>query len=370
MNGSANRRGPSRIPLQHRMKRRFRQLTPMLVWSVVLIATVGLYFRQVDGTSVTGFAREIRYSVAPETTGRLKGLEVLLNQEVNRGQIVASFEDKELLLILQEARTELNRLAFELGVDQQTNLRRFARDAENAHIDYLEALSSLAEKRIELQGLELTLDRTRMLRENDATPLSTLDDDRIAFEAQSERIEIEETMVQAMQRAYQEADKRYHEFLNEYVMETPDIGLPLKSLENAIKVQEVRIEKANLAILRLVLRAPADGRVIEIYRRPGEVVVAGQPVVSIVEPRSTEMVAYLPEHRILDVETDTLVKLRRVAEPDRVYESWIAGVGSHLETLPVRLTPGAVAPDWGVAMYIPLPDSLAAIPGEAIEVFF
>ncbi len=384
MDESVNRPGPSRLSARYRMKRYIRRPIPLIVWGLVLIGTAALYIRQEVGISVTGYAEEIRYSIAPEATGRLQRLEVFLNQQVIRGQIVASFEDEELLLRLQEAGTELDRLAFELGresalweldaagqqVDQQTNLRRFARDAENTHIEYLDALASLAEGRVELHGLELKLGRTLQLEENELASASLLDVDRIAYQAQSEWVEKQVSMTKIMRTTHREAEARYRKFLSEYVVETPDVDLLIKPLENAIKVQEIRIEQVNLAIVRLVLRAPADGRVVEIFRRAGEVVAAGQPVVSIIEPLSTQMVAYLPEPRILDYQPGAQVRFRRAADPGRVFDSWIAHMGSNVNPIPRRLGPGAADPGWGLAVFIPLPDSLEALPGEAFEVFF
>ena len=363
---------------------RRRRLGPLLVWVGVLMVVVALYVRQEAGGNLTGYAREIRYGVASETAGRLQRLEVTLNQDVSRGQIVASFEEKKLLLQLEEARTELNRIANELGreralwelnaagqqVDQQTNLRRFAQDASNAHIDYLTALAALAEDRITKQGLELTLNRTRQLEEHEFTSASDLDDDRIAFEALEAKVAKQESTTVAMFEACENADARYRKFLRNYVADTPDSQLLLKPLENAIEVQEIRIEMVNLAIVECVLRSPTNGRVAEIYHHAGEVVAAGQPVLSIVEPRASELVAYLPEHRIFDLQPGTEVRVRRVADPNRTFASSVASLGSSVDQMPLRLDPTAMAPRWGLAVIIPLPPSMEAIPGESFEISF
>ncbi|MBZ0268632.1 HlyD family secretion protein [bacterium] len=376
--------GPFRIPARHRARLHSRRLVPLVVWTVVLIGAVGLHHRQEGTAPVAGFAEAVRVGVAPLAAGWLEQLQVSLHQDVFRGQVVALLDDEELLLQVREAREELDRLASELGreralweldvagqqVDQQTNLRRFARDAEIAHVDYLDALADLAERRIEQQGLELTLQRTRELHRNDLTPLATLDEDRIALQALDEWIADQELRVESMLTMHRDAQARYREFLDEYAVETPGADLLLEPLEHAARIQEVRIERLNLAIVRRVLRAPRDGRVVEIHRREGEVVAAGEPVLSILVPRATEVVAYLPERQALDVEAGAAVKLLRVADPRQTFESSVGHLGSSVERMPGRVDPAALSPAWGVSVHISLPESPVVRPGEAFEVFF
>jgi multidrug resistance efflux pump len=370
--------------ISRRMKLRLRRLTPLLVWVGVLLLATPLYFRQVGGGTVTGFAREVRYSVSPEAAGRLNRLEVKLNQDVIAGQIVASLEDDDVRLQLREARTELDRLARELGreramweldaagqqVDQQTNLRRFARDASDAHIEHLVAMADLAENRIKLQGLELTLGRTRQLVEEEHSSVATLDDDRIAYEALRDKITGQKKAVAAMFQAHRDAGDRYQEFLTGYLLDVPDTELLLKPLESGLKIQDIRIERVNLAISRCVLRAPVSGRVAEILHQTGEVVAAGQPVLTILDPRPTGVVAYLPENQILDLEPGTEVRLRRVADPRQSFPSSVSSLGASVDQMPLRVDPLAATPGWGLAVFVPLPESQDAKPGEAFLISF
>lgn len=381
---NANSLARNRIPLWYRLRRHFMRLPPLLIWLAAIVGAGILYLREEQGLTVTGFAGEIRYSVAPGIAGRLDHLEVDIGQDVRRGELIARLDDSTLLFELEEARVELERLKLELGrqkalwdlsaagqrTDLQTNLRRFARDAEEAHIEYLDALANLAEDRIRLQGLELIANRSRVLRDSDVGSLAGLEQDLYAFRALEESVAKQEPFVETMRDRYEKADRRFEKFASENMEEIPSIDILLKPLEYAVKVQEVRIEQVHLSIAQLVLEAPARGKVAAIFRRSGEFVEMGQPVIEIVDPKPAEIVAYIPETRIHDVEAGASVLICALADRERSFESRVSFLASSIEQLPVRLAPSALAPSWGLAAHIACPENADLKPGEAIEIRF
>lgn len=384
MAGTTPHANPPRIPPRLRMKLHRRRLTPLFVWLAVLIVAVAIQIRKGGGLRVTGFAEEVRYAVAAETAGRLERLAVERNATVFRGQVVAAFEAADLRLRLREARAELDRLADELDrdrtlrelaaaelrADRRMDRRRLARDVSSARIAHLSALADLGEDRIALQGLQLTLDRTRQLAAGDALSTAALDEDRVACEALAERVARQETTVAALQEAHRDAEARYRDLLESGDGDAPGSAPPSEPLASAIAAQEVRIEMVTRAIGERLLRAPADGRVAEVFHRAGEVVAAGEPVLSIVQPHATELVAYLPERRMFGLRPGDPVEIRRAADPGRTYVSEIAALGASVERMPPRVDPAGAVPRWGLAVFIPLPGSVAARPGEAFTVSF
>jgi len=367
-----------------RLKIRLRRSRPLLVWLLVLSVALVLYARREGGIVVAGVAEEIRYEVASTTDGRLDALHVIRNQAVTRGQMVASLDAEALRLELREARAELSRLTAELAsetlllaediegrrLDRQVDLRRFARDVEGAHVDYLDALAGLAEDRIELQGLEIELERTSRLHESELTSADQYDEDRIACEALRASVAEQTDLVEALELGYEHARTRRDAQLSVYKEQSLELSALLEPHEYAIEVQGVRIEKVNLAINGRLLRAPADGIVTDVVARAGEVIAAGQPVVTIVEPCARKAIAYLPEDRVLDVQPGDEVRVRRVADRGRGLRSTVAALDAGLCSVPDRLVPSPGVASWGRAVYVALPSELAIRPGEALEVAF
>lgn len=373
-----------RIPLRSRLKRRLIRLPPLIIWGFAVAGAVALYLRQEQMSAVKGFAAEVRYTVASEVSGRLKRLEVSLHQEVAKGQVVAALDEAELQLDLHESRAELERIRAELSregalfqvdiatykTDWHTQLRRFTRDAENARIDYLAGKAELATDKISLQGLVLNYDRSRALAESEYAPLEMYDQDRVAREALEEKIAGYEPTLVALEERWHESESRFDRFVRECAELTGSEDVMLRPFEYALRVQEIRIEKVNLAITQLVLRAPAAGCVTKIFKRSGEALLQGEAVVSILDPRSNEILAYVAEENILRVEQGSSVTLRRKADPKTILEGTVAFLGEEIGQLPVRLNPMVTVPRWGLAVTISLPDSMWVKPGEAFDIFF
>ena len=68
--------------------------------------------------------------------------------------------------------------------------------------------------------------------------------------------------------------------------------------EALVEQRRAELAQADKHLLELAPRAPADAFVEKLFYRPGEVVAAGQPVVSLLPPGNVKLVFFLPEPRL------------------------------------------------------------------------
>ena len=297
---------------------------------------------------------------------------------------MAALDDSELLLALAEAKAELGRINAELAREDTvralrmtelkteglSELRRFVRDQHVAHISYLRGVADLAEDKAKLKGLDARLKRTEGLETQAVATGRTLDKDRSAFEAIKKRIEKSEALVATMHLRWLQAQKDYEEFLEKNSNDAPERQLLLEPFRYAIEVQQARIEQANLSLSKLVLRSPVDAVVASILRRPGEVVAAGQPILRLIQPAALEILAYVPEERLLEVEMDQIVRLERTAAPGQVIKGRVQQLGTELVQLPARASLGSRVPLRGFPIHISLSAELKIRPGESFTIKF
>ena len=64
------------------------------------------------------------------------------------------------------------------------------------------------------------------------------------------------------------------------------------------------------------LRADADGVITDLKLEPGQVVVAGQTVISLAHTAETEIVVDVPENRLPDIRAADRCRHPPVVEPD------------------------------------------------------
>lgn len=93
---------------------------------------------------------------------------------------------------------------------------------------------------------------------------------------------------------------------------------------------------AQLAAVRaqLVLLAPFDGLVTVRHREPGEVVAAGTPVVTVLDPDDRWVRVYVPEDRVGRLSLDMPAEIRGDSRPDRAFEGRVVHIASEAEFTP------------------------------------
>lgn len=355
--------------------RHVRRLPGLGMWLVALTMTTVLFVRSERGLVLTGFAAEITTQVGPVVAGRLRDVPVTADQKVVAGQVVAWLDDTEPRLEAELAEAELRRLRQEVQretaswhLDLESDRRRFIAEHDEARLAHLEARAVLAAASVQLAGLESNLERTRALAAAALASIATLEDDSIACQTQRELVQGQTELVAALAARQGEAAARLRQFAD-------TVGAPAASalpaaLAAAVEVQEATLQLAELARARCALRAPVAGVVGEILRRPGEAVAAGEPVVTLVEERALEVVAYVTEDRAADVVAGRPVTLRRAARPGWTAAARIASVAAGVTMVPERSDPGAPLPAWGRAVRVRLPEGCDARPGEAFRILF
>jgi hypothetical protein len=132
------------------------------------------------------------------------------------------------------------------------------------------------------------------------------------------------------------------------------------------------------------LKAPVDGVVIPVQQqanealmrrpgekiigRPGEVVTAGEPILAIAEASPSEIVAYIGDTLLGQVEENMPVEIIKDREPPQIARSQITQIGPTMELMPERMWLYPNIPQWGRSILIEIPEGLELIPGEMIGI--
>jgi multidrug resistance efflux pump len=141
-----------------------------------------------------------------------------------------------------------------------------------------------------------------------------------------------------------------------------DVKTPI---EDAIKKHKEELDTVYGAV---ELRAPMDGVVSAIFRRKGERIVTGEPLLTVSAPEGTRIVGYLRQPIMTLPSTNDTVIITTRGHPRRKGTGQILSVGTQYDIMRAGLfSQDNARIDTGLTILVELPSGLNVIPGELVD---
>jgi len=340
------------------------------------------------------------HEVAAPCDGQLRIVCVELFDEVTKGQTLAALDDELVKAQMAAISAEIAHLMAQLIPTQDqmladaanletTNVadqRRFSVDVENAGLRILELRALIASDQITLEDLAMEVKILQELVEQDAIAPYELQRAQVQYDSLAKKIEENEHLLEQANADLEQAQQRRDEFAQRQP-QYPSVDSALEVIRKEARVQEKLLEQLLLQLASLVIKAPADGIVIQvasnarnvalrrqgegILRRPGEVVLAGEPILTIAERQPTQIVAYARENQLNWIGEGLTVELVELAQSRgkaRVARSQILRVGPTMEQMPQQLWRNPNIPEWGRPFMVKAPPQMKLIIGERVGI--
>jgi multidrug resistance efflux pump len=386
-------------------------LLPILVWLAALACVIGLFTRRSQRFEIVGMARNSVVHVSVNCQARLKTVPVKLFEKVTKGQTVAIADTildneqprLELQTQLDTIVAQIEHLSAQLVPTQETlladesdrsinriaRMRTFDVDIENARIRILSLRSQIASDQILLEDLAAEVKDTRDLVEQKVIAPYEQEKAQVQYDALAKKIDENKNLLEQAKSDLEQAQQRREEYAKNNPF-NPSVDDALEVIRKQIAVQENLMKGvyAQLDALKaresLEVKAPIDGIVIPIQQqtneagllrpgekiigRPGEVVTAGEPILSIAEDRPNEIIAYIGERLLGQLQANMPVELIKEREPPQIARSQITQIGPTMELMPERMWLNPNIPQWGRPVLIEIPEGLELIPGETVGI--
>ncbi len=384
----------SRIPTplkQHWYRFRVGTL-PLISFLGCVVLMLWLWERQAYHGSFVGEVATTSVDVKADIAGQLAFPPAeqywQLYDPVEEGAIVARLDERPTRARLATVQAESKRLQAELAA-AQTNLlnRHLALEQQHASdqlrllveverrvLDLGQLRATIMIDQADLAGLEANLEN----HSRAITPVSNLsgypltDDTLLNLKRQvnvvQERITTNETIFGQQQSQLTAARNRLGKFAD---LELPDVETVLQPIREGILVQQSIMEEINIELSNLSITAPISGIISAIHHRPGQRIVAGDPIVTISKSDSQYIVSYVREHQQHDLREGMTVglKLRQPGSPE--FTSTISEVGPHVEMVPIHQLKDQTTMEWATPVKIPIPNELQlenVRPGQLLNV--
>jgi multidrug resistance efflux pump len=378
-------KGVKPIPTPARLRwREFRiRVIPGLVYASVLAASAWIWVRHVTPPQLVGEVEIVRTQVNSTRAGRLADLKVEQFQPVKAGQMLGQVvtTDPEVLSgTLAVIRAELELIRAQ--ADPLLTRERAGVDFERWRLDWMEQRVELAASRVRLQYAEAEANRITQLYESKTGIVSKDEYDQILNNRDILRKEIaeRETLVaetQAAMNQFRLADLQ--KTAASTVTNTPTSDPFQASL--ALQESKLRLTEAELKPLPLI--APVDGVISAVYRRSGENVAPGDPILTITARQSRRILAFvIPPVRREPTVGMSMEVVKRTGRRETALAQ-VTHVGSFMDAVPTSLlapvnlrtigldnrpdNAAAGAVQIGLPVVLTLPPELDLRPGELVD---
>ena len=245
---------------------------PFILAILALAAGAGGYYylqrlpEAPGGDVFQGYVDGDLLQTGPEVSGRIVQLSVREGMQVRMGDLIIRLDDN-----MQQAGLELAAARLE-----EARARLRLAEAQRQRPEALRVLEAAVEQvKAALKVSTANYKRIKRLYAQHIVPKARLEEARGALERDQAR-------------------------LNEAKRQLETARLPARAEEigaamASVRAAEAQVREAKVRLRQTRVSAPASGTVQEVYFRPGEIVRAGQPVLSILPPRNLKIRFYVAE---------------------------------------------------------------------------
>jgi HlyD family secretion protein len=242
----------------------------------------GAYYsmrQPVGPLTLTGIVTTQDVIVAPQLGGQIGQLLVQEGDAIQKNQLIAVLTTDELEADRAYYTHQVASIQSQVG-ENEAALRLEQRQTEDqihqASATLDTAIAQVGEAKAALENARIVLERTEKLSREGVAPVQLLDQARTSFDAAKARLEASEKQIEVQRAALALANANAER-----------VAVQQTRIRTALQQREAAAAQRKRSDVRLSyseVRAPAEGIVDVRAARQGEVVNAGQPIVTLINP--------------------------------------------------------------------------------------
>jgi len=273
--------------------------TWVIAVAVLAVGAIGyaLGFADTYPRTDDAFAQADAIGVASQVAGRIVTLEVKDNASVKKGDILFTIDDRPYRFEAERLHAQLATLEHQIVLTQrQVDAQKYAALASAANVQRAE--QSAAQR-------ESTLSRMEPLLKGEFVTQEQIDQARTA----------RDTAASELQAAMLD-----HKRAVSAVSGVDALVAQKKELEAAIAHAEYQLEQT-------VVRAPFDGRVVDLDIAEGEFASVGKPLFTLIDTQTWYVIANFRETELPRMRPGTHMRVYLMIDPQRKFEGVVDSIG-------------------------------------------
>lgn len=354
-----------------------KRVVPLVVVLVAALSAL-LYWRlrvqRLDTERASGGSATVegtRLDVVARIPGRIQVMHVAAGDNVKAGQVLAELECAEQRAVLAQAEAGLE--AVRIGLEASQLGAMLANEGVKGAASQLwvakattESAKAQKEALVVQQGAaERTIKRVQEVHGVGAVSDQTLDQSETQLAGLSHQLSALDANLESARARVAAASSQREAALIQTKLATAEI----RGNEQKYKAAEATRDQAAIAAGECTLRAPRDGYVQERNYEPGEVVLPGSRLLTLVDMHEVEATFYLPNAELRAAKPGAEVEVRADTYGSQVFKGKISRVSAEAEFTPrnVQTRSDRDRLVYAVVVAIPNPDAMLR-PGMPVEI--
>ena len=341
---------PMPWPVRWRLIR--ERILPVVLFLMVVTAVTHLWRNHFQPVALQGSAEQVRAALTVSQNGQLVRLHVEPFARVRRGDPIAEIMTVPADLLqarLAVVQAEATLLA--LTREPLTGRLRADLDYEGLRVEWMQQRVERAVASIRLAAAESEYQRLQRLRADNLVADSEYEAAKEERDAWAARRDGSSALIQTLERRLGQL--------------TPGTTDEDEVMAAALNVQHERLRLIEAELAPLVLTAPIDGVLGTFAKQPGETVLSGDQIGTVLSETAMQAVAYLREPVRTRPQTGQPVQVTTASRQTGRGE--VIHVNPQIETLPDRWQHPGLRPQRGLPIIVRLPTDLEVLPGEALD---
>lgn len=328
--------------------RRLPNRWPFVAWLVAVGAAVFLFLHGGRMGGMTGVAEADRQVLAPLEAARVNAIYFQIGQAVPAGALVVEMDTGVL-----DAEMTVERLQAE---------RQFAAVMNRAEVALQDALIRQAETLGELEVLDDEVKRLDSLLARQLVDAQTVTRTKARQRALRSAADLYPGLIEGLRAQLADARARWSEINTSLSANSDPDSAPATGTD---RLGLLRLRKESYR-----LYAQEEGIVSDVFHAVGDVVLAGDPIVTIVGRRVKRVVGFLPEASARDVRPGMQAYVSSAAQMGAVTPAHVVAVTPDIVALPGRANPLPQRTLRGRHVILHLDGPHDFFPGESLTIQF
>ena len=340
----------------------------ILLWIVALAVILYLAQNWYINKKFIGIVEQRSHAIGAQEPGRVQGMLTFIGDQVKQDQVLAILDISDLKTMLDHLKKELISIQELQGAQRDRysiEIRRMALQLENEAAELMDRLSMIESKSAELAGLNAEIERLQNAEKaglgysRDLPDLNRQRDVLVGYlREQSKDLEFQTQKL--------EKTRQSRKILENANIDSMTKSLLIEQMEYAESLQREIAATEHRITLRTIV-APCDGYVTELLARPGDVVDAFAPILTVEELKPNYLDVYLPEQSTLEPEPGMEVDIHSSRSRDYNTTGVITFVHPGFTQAAERLSFRNQL-FWARRVRVELPQDHHLIPGEIVNV--